>query len=128
MTSCLGRSSPDPGLGPPIELHGRYAGGALDLVSIGKALSGERIAPKQTPPALLQVEPACSSRNEDLMEARMLDQPSAGLGTVMTGEVVSDDEDVTCRIVGFDSSQQANVVRRVARGGALRQLLAIAHA
>ncbi len=110
-----------------IELSGGYTRGLLNLISSGKALSSEGVAPKQTPPPLLQVEPAGSSRNEDVMEARMLDQPSAGLGTVVTGEVVGDEEDVARRIVGFDSSQQANVVRRVARGGASRQFLAIAH-
>ncbi len=47
----------------------------------------------------------------------MVGQPSAGLGTVVAGEVVGDDEDVAGRIVGFDVPKQSNVVRRVARGG-----------
>ncbi len=58
----------------------------------------------------------------------MLGQPGAGLGTVVAGKVVSDDEEVARRIVGFDVGQQSNVVRRVARSGAADQLLAIAHA
>ncbi len=58
----------------------------------------------------------------------MLGQPGAGLGTVVAGEVVGDDEDVARRIVGFDVPKQSNVVRRVARGSALGQFLAIAHA
>ena len=53
-------------------------------------------------------------RNDDLMEPGMLCQPGAGLGTVMAGEVVGDDEDVARRIVGFDIPKQSNVVRRVA--------------
>ncbi len=57
----------------------------------------------------------------------MLGQPGAGLGTVVAGEVVGDDEEVARRIVGFDVPKQSNVVRRVARGGTLGQFLAIAH-
>ncbi len=48
----------------------------------------------------------------------MLGQPGAGLGTVVAGEVVGDDEDIAGRIVSFDVSEQGNVVRRVARGSA----------
>ena len=32
----------------------------------------------------------------------MFGQPGASLGTIVTGEVVGDDEDVAGRIVGFD--------------------------
>ncbi len=42
----------------------------------------------------------------------MLRQPGSRLRTVVAGEVVGDDEDVARRIVGFDVSQQANVVQR----------------
>ena len=58
----------------------------------------------------------------------MLSHPGAGLGTAVTGEVVSDDEDVARGIVGFDVRKQRDVVRRVARSGTPGQLLAIAHA
>ena len=58
----------------------------------------------------------------------MLSHPGAGLGTAVTGEVVSDDENVAHGIVGFDVGKQRDVVRRVARGGTRGQLLAIAHA
>ncbi len=53
----LGGTAPGPGLGSPIELHGREAGGLLDLFGIGKALLGKRIAAKESPPALLEGEP-----------------------------------------------------------------------
>ena len=124
----LGRSTPDPRFGSPVELSGRDASGLLNLIRVGKALSSQGIAAEEAPPALLQVKPASSSGSEDLMEPRMLSQPSAGLGTVMTGEVVGDDEDVTCHIVGFDVGQQRDVVRRVTRASAVGQLLVIAHA
>ena len=58
----------------------------------------------------------------------MLCQPGAGLSAVVAGEIVSDDEDVAGRIVNFDVCEQGNVVHRVARGGTLGQLLAVAYA
>ena len=128
VAMILGRSTPDPRFGSPVELSGRDARGLLNLIRVGKALSSQGIAAEEAPPALLQVKPAGAFGNEDLMEPRMLRQPGAGLGTVVAGEVVSDDEDVTRRIVGFDVSEQGNVVRRVTRGGALGQFLAIAYA
>jgi len=127
VAMVLGRPTPDPGLSPQVELPGGDAGGLLDLIGIGKALPSQSIAAEQAPPALLQVQPAGAFGNEDLLEPRMLGQPCAGLGTVVAGEVVSDDENVARRIVGFDVSEQGNVIRRVARGGALGQFLAIAY-
>ena len=123
----LGRPTPDPGLSPQVELPGGDAGGLLDLIGIGKALPSQSIAAEQAPPALLQVQPARTFGNEDLLKPRMLGQPSTGLGTVVAGEVVGDDEDIACHIVGFDVSEQGKVVRRVTRGGALGQFLAIAY-
>jgi hypothetical protein len=58
MAMILGRSTPDPRFGSPVELSRRDAGGLLDLLGIGKALPGERIAAEEAPPALLQVEKA----------------------------------------------------------------------
>ena len=124
----LGRPTPDPRFGSPVELRGRDASGLLNLVRIGKALSSQRIAAEEPPPALLQVEPACSSRDEDLLEPGMLSQPGAGLGAVMAGEIVGDHEDVARRVVGFDVSEQGDVVGRVTRGGTPGQFLAITHA
>ncbi len=128
MTMILGRTSPDPRVGASVELSCRDARSLLNLIRVGKTLSSQRIASEEPPPALLQVEPARPSGNEDLMEPGMLGQPGAGLGTVVAGEVVGDDEDVARRIIGFDVPKESNVVRRVARGGALGQFLAIAHA
>jgi len=58
----------------------------------------------------------------------MLSQPGAGLGAVMAGEIVGDHEDVARRVVGFDVSEQGDVVGRVTRGGTPGQFLAITHA
>ena len=123
----LGWPSPDPGLGAPIELLGRDAGGLFDLLGIGKTLPGERIAAEEPPPAFLQIEPACSRRNEDVVNARMPLQPGARLQTGMTAEIVTDDEEVSLGIVGFDVGEQCNVAFRVARSRAARQLFAITY-
>jgi len=42
-------------------------------------------------------------------------------------EIIGNDEDVACRIIRFNVGKQADVVRRVARGGTASQFLAIAH-
>jgi hypothetical protein len=54
-----------------VELSGGKTGRLLNLVRIGKALPGKRIATEKAPPPLLQIEPACSCRNEDVMKSRM---------------------------------------------------------
>src|SRR5215469_9004441 len=71
MAVIFGRPTPDPRFGPSVELLRRDASGLLDLFGVGKALPGKRIAAKEAPPALLQIEPARSGRNEDVMQAWM---------------------------------------------------------
>ncbi len=43
----------------------------------------------------------------------------------MAAEIISDHEDVARRIVGFDILKESDVVRRVARGSAASQFLAV---
>ncbi len=124
----LGRSTPNPWVGSQIELSGRDASGLLNLIGVGKTLSSQGIAPEEAPPALLQVEPAGSLGNEEVVNARVLFQPGAGLEARMTGEVIGDDEDVSRRIVGFNVGQRGNVALGVARSSTPGQLLAIAYA
>ena len=127
MTRRPGRAPPDPGLGSQVELSSGDAGGLLDLRGIGKTLPSQSIAAKEAPPALLQIEPARSRRNEDLMEARMLFQPGAGLEAVMTAEIISDNEDVAHGVIGLDVGEQGDVAFGVARSGTSGQLFAIAY-
>src|SRR5438132_7814919 len=115
VTVILGRSAPDPGLGAPIQLLGRDPGGLLDLLGISKALTSQRITAEEPPPPLLQIEPARSRRNEDVVNARMLFQPGARLQTEVTAEIVADDEDLSPGVVGFDVGQKCNVAFGVAR-------------
>ncbi len=62
------------------------------------------------------------------MDAWVPFQPSAGLEAVVTDEVISDDEDIPSRIVGFNVGEQSDIAFGVARSGTAGQLLAIAHA
>jgi len=64
-------AAPDPRLGAQIELLGGNARGLFDLLGIGKTLTSQRIAAEEPPPAFLQIEPARSRRNEDVMDAWM---------------------------------------------------------
>ena len=70
-------AAPDPGLGAPVELCGGDTGGLFDLLGVGKTLSSQRIPPEKAPPALLQIEPARSCWNEDVMDAWMPFQPGS---------------------------------------------------
>ncbi len=123
----LGRASPDPRLGSQVELRGSDAGSLLDLLGIGKTLPRKGITAEEAPPALLQIEPARSGRNEDVMDARILFEPGARLETVVTGEIIADDEDLSRRIVGFDVGEQSDIALGVTRSRASRQFFAIAH-
>jgi len=49
----LGRTSPDPRVGAPVELRSRDTRGLFDLFGIGKTLPGKGIAAEEAPPALL---------------------------------------------------------------------------
>jgi len=83
MAMGLGRPSPDPGLGSVVELSGRETSGLLDFVGVGKALPSKGIAAEEPPPAFLQVEPASPGGNENMLDARMIDQPGAGFKAEM---------------------------------------------
>src|SRR5260221_13512858 len=103
----LGRSTPDPRLGSSVKLSCRDASGLLNFVGEGFALSRKphrRGKGATSPPG--RVEPARTSGNEDLMEPGMLCQPSAGLGGVVAGEGVGDEEEVGRRLVGLDVREE----------------------
>jgi len=127
VAMILGRTSPDPWVGSLVELSGRHASGLLNLIGIGKALPRKGITTEEAPPALLQIEPAGSFGNEDVVNAGVLGQPSAGFSAVMAAEIISNDEDISGRIVGFNVGQRGNVALGVARSGTPGQHLAITH-
>ena len=114
MAGVLGWTSPHPGLGSPVKLNRGNSCGLLDLLGIGKTLPGQGIAAKQPPPALLQIEPARSRRNEDVMDAWIPFQPGARFHTVVTAEIVTDDEQVSGRVIDFDVGQERDVAFGIA--------------
>ncbi len=113
-TRRLRRSSPDPGLGPQVELSGRDASGLLDLFGIGKTLTRQGITAEEPPPTLLQVQPARPGGDENVMDAGMIDKRGPRLEAGMTTEIVGDNEEVACGVVGFDISEQGDIAFRVA--------------
>ena len=96
-----------------IELSGRDASSLLDLGRRGKTLSSECITTKEPPPAFLQIQPARSCGNENVMEARMLSHPGPRLSTVVAGKIVGDDVNVPTGIIRFDVLKQRDVIGRV---------------
>ena len=127
VTPGLGRPSPDPGLGAPVELGGGHASRLLDLLGIGEALPCERITSKETPPALLQVQPAGPGGNKDVLDARMPFQPGTRLQAIMTAQVVGDNEDIARRIVRLDVLEEFNGVLGIARSRTASDLLAVTY-
>jgi len=113
-TRRLRRASPDPGLGPQVELSSRDARGLLNLFGIGKTLSSQGITAEEPPPTLLQVQPARPGGDENVMDAGMIEQPGPRLEAGMTTEIVGDDEEIPSWIVGFDISEQGDIAFRVA--------------
>jgi hypothetical protein len=92
-----------------VELRRSDAGRLLNLIGIGKALSGQGIATEETPPALLQIEPAGSFGNEDVLDTRMLRQPEAGLGTIVTAEIIGNHVEIALGIGRFDVGEQGDL-------------------
>jgi hypothetical protein len=105
VTSRLGRPSPDPWFGTPVELRG----GLGDLVGIGKTRPSKGIASKEPPPALLQIEPARSHRDEDMLDAWMISKPGIGLGTGVAGQMIGDHVQLPLRIRLFNLLKQGDV-------------------
>src|SRR5260370_26125201 len=99
VTRRLRRASPDPGIGPQVELSGRHARSLFDLFGIGKTLSSQGIAAEEPPPALLQIEPARPGGNEDVMDAGMPFQPGARLQAVMAAEIIANHVDIAPRVI-----------------------------
>jgi len=86
----------------------------LDFRGGGETLPSEGIAAEEPPPAFLQIQPAGSRGDKDVLEARMLGHPGACLSTVMAAKIIRDNKDVTPRIVSFDVLKESDIVRGVA--------------
>jgi hypothetical protein len=101
-----------------VELLGSYPRGRLDLSSISKALSCQGFSSKQSPPPLLQVEPARSHGYEHLLHSRVVLQPLCDGWTLVARKIVSDQIEVAARVcLGTASSDRKYPL--VLREGAL---------
>jgi hypothetical protein len=127
VTSRFGRASPHPRLGSVIELRGGDLHRSLDLTGRGLALTSEGIATKQAPPALLQIEPACSLGDEHVLEARVLCEPGTRLLALLATQIVGNDEKVAGWIVRFDVLEQLDGGLGIARRRTSGHFFTVAH-
>ena len=104
------RSSPDPRFGPRVELRGGHTPGQIDLTWIGKTLTSKRVATKDPPPALLQIQPARPFRNENMVDAWTIRQPGTCFQAAVATEIIRDDENVAGGIVGLDQFEQFDII------------------
>ncbi|GHO89461.1 hypothetical protein KSZ_74670 [Dictyobacter formicarum] len=120
-----GRPSPNPGLSSVVELLGRHLHRAFNLTGIGKALAREGIASEEQPPALLQIQPAGAFRDKDMLDTRMVYEPSARFQAIVTAQIVSDDENIPRWIVRVDFLEELNVMLRITCRGTSGEFFAI---
>jgi hypothetical protein len=110
VTRSFRRSSPDPRLGPTVQLHGGDAGSSLNFFGISERLTSQRITAIESPPAFLHIQPACPLWNEHLMQALMVLQPRSGCFAVMTAQIIGDDVDISPGVGRLDLLQHQDVI------------------
>ena len=87
----------------------------------------EGFSAEETPPTFLEIEPACTFGNEDLVNSRMSVQPCHNRRALVAGEIVCDHVEIAIRIGLIDRVQQAHIAGGVARTRRQRQFVPIAH-
>ena len=122
----LGWSSPDPGVGVAIEVLGRDPGHVGNIVIIGQRLSREGFAPEDPPPALNQIQPRRSHRNEGMLDPRMGFEPFPDRATGVAGQVIGNQVEVPRRIGAVERLEELQIAGGVAGASGLGQRLAIA--
>src|SRR5687767_379533 len=110
-----------------VELLGSYPGGQLDLLRIGEALPCQSLASKQPPPSFLEVEPARTYGDEDLLHPRVVLQPLSYGRTLVARKIVGYQVEVADRVCLGNRFEQSQVAFGVARGSAEREGLAVSH-
>ena len=108
-----------------IELFGGYPRSHLDLLGVGEVLTGQSLPTEHSPPRLLQVEPGRAFGDEHLLYPRMSRQPLLNRGTLVAGEVVGDEVDLSGGIGLLDRLEQSEVAIGVSGGSGERQRLAV---
>ena len=122
----LGRPSPDPGFGMAIEVLGGDPGHEGNVVIIGQRLSRKGFAPEDPPPALNEIEPRRSHRNEGVLDAGMGFEPLPDRPAGVAGEVIGNQVEVARRVGAVQGLKELQVPRGVARKSGLGQRVPIA--
>src|SRR5271169_2763352 len=110
MTRRFRRSTPNPRLGPTVQLSCGDAGSSLNFFGISKRLTSQRIPSEEAPPPFLHVQPTGPFRNEHLIQPRMISQPRPRRLAVVTAQVIGDDEHISRRVGCFDLLQHVDVI------------------
>ncbi len=121
------RTTPNPRFRPKVELFCGDPRSQLDLLRVGEALASQSLAPKQSPPRFLEVEPARPYWNEDLLHSRVVLQPLSDGRALVTRKVVGDQVKVAGRVCLGNRFEQAQVSFGIARGSGERESLAVSH-
>ena len=108
-------------------LLGGYPRGQLDLLRIGEALSSQSLASKQPPPRLLEIEPARSYWDEDLLHPRVVLQPLSNGRALVTRKVVGDQVQLADGVRLGNRFEQLQVAFGVARRGSECESFAVAY-
>jgi len=109
-------------------LRGGEDGCRLDLGVVGKALLGKGMAPEDAPPPLNQIEPAGVCGGWCNVDAEMGCQPFLDGRARVTGEVISDQVEVSLWVIVLHRIEQRLEACGVARGSCLRECLSITDA
>jgi hypothetical protein len=121
-TMGFGWPSPDPRRSMTVEVIRGDTGHVGNVAVIGQGLSGEGFAPNdppKTPPALDEVEPGGSHRNERVADTGMRFQPRADRSTGMAREVVGNQRAVTGGRGTVQRLEQVQIAGGVPRGSGL---------
>lgn len=118
-------ASPDPGLGATVELAGGERGCHRQLRMVGEAPTREGVPSQEPPPALNEIEPAGPRRQRLNVDTRMRDEPRLDGGTLVTGKVVSDEEEFPAGVGLIHGVEQGLEAGGVAGERGLRERLAI---
>ena len=107
----LGGRPQTQGLAWRLRCCGRDSGHVGNVMIIGQRLSGEGFAPEDPPPALNQIQPRRSYRNEGVLDAGMGFQPLPDGTTGVAGEVVGNQVEVPARIRAVQRLEQLQIAR-----------------
>jgi hypothetical protein len=121
-------AAPHPRVGTVIELFGSHPARLIQIGRSTEILPCQRFSPKEPPPALHHVQPTGFGGDEDLVDSWMLGQPGLNGRTLVAGEVICYQIQVTRRVVLVDGLQEAQIPSRVTGGGSQGQRVPIAHA